>query len=111
MIAQEQKPIEEILEYLDGKEKIVLVGCGGSQDGKCEVDLERDCAWVLIYGRLKEFGELDRFRKAKPKFKDYSKKGAEKTLRENKVKIFCEIHHGFLEQLGQSTQDIYCPIP
>ena len=29
MIAQEQKPIEEILEYLNGKEKIVLVGCGG----------------------------------------------------------------------------------
>ena len=29
MIGQEQKPIEEILEYLDGKEKIVLVGCGG----------------------------------------------------------------------------------
>lgn len=29
MIAQTQKPIEEILEYLDGKDKIVLVGCGG----------------------------------------------------------------------------------
>jgi FkbM family methyltransferase len=33
-------------------------------------------------------------------------KGAEETLKENKVKIFCEIHHGFLEQLGQSIQDI-----
>ena len=33
-------------------------------------------------------------------------KGAGKTLKENKVKIFCEIHHGFLEQLGQSVQDI-----
>jgi len=29
MIAQEQKPIEEILGYLDGKRKIVAVGCGG----------------------------------------------------------------------------------
>jgi hypothetical protein len=29
MIAQEQKPIAEILEYLDGKDKIVIVGCGG----------------------------------------------------------------------------------
>jgi len=47
--------------------------CGGSQDGKCEVDPERDCAWVLIYERLKEFGELDRFRKEKPRLKDYSK--------------------------------------
>jgi len=33
-------------------------------------------------------------------------KGAGKTLKENKVKIFCEIHHGFLEKLGQSIQDI-----
>jgi len=29
MIAQTQKPTEEILEYLEGKEKVVLVGCGG----------------------------------------------------------------------------------
>jgi ferredoxin len=29
MIGQVQKPIEEILEYLDGKDNIVLVGCGG----------------------------------------------------------------------------------
>jgi len=29
MIAQEQKPIEEILGYLEGKRKIILMGCGG----------------------------------------------------------------------------------
>ena len=29
MIGQTQKPIEEILEYLEGREKVVLVGCGG----------------------------------------------------------------------------------
>lgn len=29
MIGQEQKPLEEILEYLEGREKIVVVGCGG----------------------------------------------------------------------------------
>jgi len=33
-------------------------------------------------------------------------KGAEKTLRKNKVKIFCEIHHDFLKELGQSVKDI-----
>ncbi|MBE9502204.1 MAG: FkbM family methyltransferase [Chloroflexi bacterium] len=33
-------------------------------------------------------------------------KGAEETLRRNKVKIFCEIHHDFLRHLGQSVQDI-----
>jgi len=29
MIAQEQKPPEEILHYLNGKQKVVLYGCGG----------------------------------------------------------------------------------
>ena len=33
-------------------------------------------------------------------------KGAKKTLQKNKVKIFCEIHHGFLKQLGQSIKDL-----
>ncbi len=34
--------------------------CGGSQDGKCEVDDEIDCGWDLIYNRAKEIGQLDR---------------------------------------------------
>jgi len=29
MIGQVQKPLEEILEYLEGKKKIVIIGCGG----------------------------------------------------------------------------------
>jgi FkbM family methyltransferase len=33
-------------------------------------------------------------------------RGAKETLRKNKVKIFCEIHHDFLKQLGQSVEDI-----
>ncbi len=33
--------------------------CGGAENGKCEVDRDRDCAWVLIYERLKALGELD----------------------------------------------------
>jgi ferredoxin len=32
--------------------------CGGSYSGKCEVDPNRDCAWVLIYNKLKEQGKL-----------------------------------------------------
>ena len=46
--------------------------CGGSKDGKCEVDREKDCAWVLIYKRLTEIGELDKIKTIKPP-KDYSK--------------------------------------
>jgi hypothetical protein len=33
--------------------------CGGSQNGKCETSKERDCAWALIYERLKKQGRLD----------------------------------------------------
>ncbi len=33
--------------------------CGGYRDGKCEVDPSRDCAWVLIYERLKKRGKLE----------------------------------------------------
>ncbi len=34
--------------------------CGGSQDGKCEVDPDNiDCAWQLIYDRMKLLGCLD----------------------------------------------------
>jgi ferredoxin len=34
--------------------------CGGSRDGKCEVNPEIDCAWQLIYDRAKSLGHLDR---------------------------------------------------
>jgi len=33
--------------------------CGGTNNGKCEVDKNKDCAWTLIYNRLKEQGRLD----------------------------------------------------
>jgi len=33
--------------------------CGGSMDGKCEVDPKKDCAWELIYERLERIGRLD----------------------------------------------------
>ncbi len=34
--------------------------CGGVHEGKCEVD-DRECAWVLIYERMKKFGKLGEF--------------------------------------------------
>ena len=33
--------------------------CGGSQEGKCEVNPDLDCAWQVIYDRLKAMGRLD----------------------------------------------------
>jgi len=32
--------------------------CGGVNKGKCEVNSERDCVWVLISNKLKELGQL-----------------------------------------------------
>ena len=53
--------------------------CGGCVDGKCEVPfeirdekgnviktVEKNCAWYLIYERLKKLGRLDLFRKYRP---------------------------------------------
>ena len=40
--------------------------CGGTNNGKCEVDKEKDCAWTLIYQRLKEQDRLDLMRKYHP---------------------------------------------
>lgn len=37
--------------------------CGGTDNGKCEVDKEKDCAWTLIYQRLEKQGRLDLMRK------------------------------------------------
>jgi len=41
--------------------------CGGTRKGgKCEVDPEKDCAWVLIYNRLEKQGRLDLMEKYYP---------------------------------------------
>jgi ferredoxin len=34
--------------------------CGGAKDGQCEVNSDNPCAWIKIYTRLKELGQLDR---------------------------------------------------
>jgi len=37
--------------------------CGGTNNGKCEIDDRKDCAWTLIYNRLKDLNRLDAMRK------------------------------------------------
>jgi hypothetical protein len=53
--------------------------CGGSENGKCEVDPERDCAWALIYERLKKQGKLHLLDEVRPP-KDYQLSGWRVTL-------------------------------
>jgi len=41
--------------------------CGGTRKGgKCEIDPDKDCAWVLIHGRLEKQGRLDAMREYYP---------------------------------------------
>lgn len=39
---------------------IVNGPCGGSKNGKCEVDENQDCAWIKIYEKLKERDQLEK---------------------------------------------------
>lgn len=54
--------------------------CGGTNNGKCEVDKEKDCAWTLIYNRLEEQGRLDVMRRYQPP-KNYQAVPRPKTVR------------------------------
>jgi hypothetical protein len=40
--------------------------CGGSVDGKCEINPETPCAWQLIYDRLAARGQLDKLEEIQP---------------------------------------------
>jgi len=46
--------------------------CGGSKEGKCEVDPDISCIWDTIYKRLKEKGQLYRLKEIREP-KDWSK--------------------------------------
>lgn len=48
--------------------------CGGTNNGKCEISKDKDCAWVLIYNQLEGQGKLDRFKEILAP-KDYAKAG------------------------------------
>lgn len=62
--------------------------CGGSMDGRCEINPDVECAWHLIVDRLTKFGALDRLETIYPP-KDWSKKqggGPRKIVREDQQK-------------------------
>jgi len=59
--------------------------CGGSTNGKCEINKDLDCAWQLIIDRLKALGKLEDYEKLIP-IKDWSKDragGPRKVVRED----------------------------
>jgi ferredoxin len=59
--------------------------CGGSSNGRCEIDPQVPCGWYLIIERLKELGQLDRYLEIIPP-KDWSQSrdgGPRKIVRED----------------------------
>ncbi|MCL5774161.1 MAG: methylenetetrahydrofolate reductase C-terminal domain-containing protein [Firmicutes bacterium] len=62
--------------------------CGGSENGKCEVDPKNiDCAWQLIFDRMKNLGKLEILAEIQPP-KDWSYArdgGPRKIVREDAV--------------------------
>ena len=68
--------------------------CGGSKGGKCEASNEKDCAWVLIYNRLKKQNRLDNISKMFTP-KDYSTQAhPAQMVNEAYLKVGVEEKHG-----------------
>jgi ferredoxin len=69
--------------------KQILNGpCGGSVNGRCEVNPDLDCAWQMIIDRLSRLKALDRLEKIYPP-KNWSKKhggGPRRIIREDQRK-------------------------
>ena len=53
--------------------------CGGQNKGKCEIDNDKDCAWILIYNELKKQGKLNLLKERRPP-RDHSKSSKPRQL-------------------------------
>lgn len=67
--------------------KLLNGPCGGSQNGKCEVNAETDCAWHLIIERLSALGQLENLRAYIPpmNWESSNASGPRKLFREDHV--------------------------
>jgi ferredoxin len=62
--------------------------CGGSSQGKCEIDPDVDCGWQLIYDRLKELGRLNKlYEIVEPKDWRSSRDGGPRKLEKKEVQV------------------------
>ena len=65
--------------------------CGGAENGRCEVDPDRDCGWILIYERLKQLERLDLLDPYQPP-KNHAKWSRPRSLRvSNFEATFCSM--------------------
>ncbi len=76
--------------------------CGGTTpDGKCEVDPEKDCAWLQIYRRLEQIGQLHKFVEIR-KPKDWSYATRPRRLTVEPINLMEKLKElkGTLESMG-----------
>lgn len=69
--------------------------CGGTNFGKCEADLNKACAWQLIYNRAERLGMADRLQRVQPAV-DWSLSGTSAWLNHLSGKD----RHLFLDEKG-----------
>jgi len=62
--------------------------CGGSGDGKCEIDEQVECGWQLIYERMKRLDQLDKLTELE-EIRDWStsRDGGPRTMRRDDVDV------------------------
>jgi hypothetical protein len=61
--------------------------CGGTNEGKCEVSPDVECAWVRIYNRMKRLNQLEEMKKTlKPKDWSANRKPMKLNIREKQSK-------------------------
>jgi ferredoxin len=67
--------------------KLLNGPCGGSQNGRCEVNPETDCAWQLIIHRLETLGQLENLRAYVPPkdWRSSTSGGPRKLIREDHI--------------------------
>jgi len=62
--------------------------CGGSGDGKCEIDKNVECGWQLIYERMKRINQLEKLTELED-VRDWStsRDGGPRTMRREDVQL------------------------
>ena len=62
--------------------------CGGSGDGKCEIDKQVECGWQLIYERMKRINQLEKLTELE-EVKDWStaRDGGPRAIRRDDVVV------------------------
>ncbi|MDR3071272.1 MAG: methylenetetrahydrofolate reductase C-terminal domain-containing protein [Endomicrobium sp.] len=57
----QKKVLKKILPELGCAKGFVNGPCGSFVDGKCEVDHTKDCAWVLVFRKLRDSDDCEKF--------------------------------------------------